>query len=150
MHCGFDKNLYLTSCLNAHNHNTCIRLLQTRFTARKRILHYFSRSPNTSTCCYCHSNHNNNRLKFMISVILSPAKCYTASACNNPSYKITEIASWEQFDYYDPKQNGSPIIWRIWTSCTQPRFRMRDLHALSPKLPVKQINKLAITNKRTT
>ena len=24
--CGFDKHLYLTSCLNAHNHNTCIRL----------------------------------------------------------------------------------------------------------------------------
>ena len=21
--CGFDKHLYLTSCLNAHNHNTC-------------------------------------------------------------------------------------------------------------------------------
>ena len=27
--CGFDKHLYLTSCLNAHNHNTCIRLAQT-------------------------------------------------------------------------------------------------------------------------
>ena len=27
--CGFDKHLYLTSCLNAHNHNTCIRLPQT-------------------------------------------------------------------------------------------------------------------------
>ena len=26
--CGFDKHLYLTSCLNAHNHNTCIRLAQ--------------------------------------------------------------------------------------------------------------------------
>ena len=24
--CGFDKHLYLTSCLNAHNSNTCIRL----------------------------------------------------------------------------------------------------------------------------
>ena len=24
--CGFDKHLYLTSCLNAYNHNTCIRL----------------------------------------------------------------------------------------------------------------------------
>ena len=21
--CGFDEHLYLTSCLNAHNHNTC-------------------------------------------------------------------------------------------------------------------------------
>ena len=27
--CGFDKHLYLTSCLNAHNHNICIRLAQT-------------------------------------------------------------------------------------------------------------------------
>ena len=27
--CGFDKHLYLTSCLNAHNHNKCIRLAQT-------------------------------------------------------------------------------------------------------------------------
>ena len=26
---------YLTSCLNAHNHNTCIRLAQTGCTARK-------------------------------------------------------------------------------------------------------------------
>ena len=33
--CGFDKHLYLTSCLNAHNHNTCIRLAQTGCTARK-------------------------------------------------------------------------------------------------------------------
>ena len=34
--CDFDKHLYLTTCLNAHNHNTCIRLLQTGCTARKR------------------------------------------------------------------------------------------------------------------
>ena len=33
--CGFDKHLYLTSCLNAHNHNTCVRLSQTGCTARK-------------------------------------------------------------------------------------------------------------------
>ena len=33
--CGFDKHLYLTSCLNARNHNTCIRLPQTGSTARK-------------------------------------------------------------------------------------------------------------------
>ena len=25
--CGFDKHLYLTNGLNAHNHNTCIRLV---------------------------------------------------------------------------------------------------------------------------
>ena len=31
--CGFSKHLYLTSCLNAQNHNTCIRLPQTACTA---------------------------------------------------------------------------------------------------------------------
>ena len=36
--CGFDKHLYLTSYLNAHNHNTRIRLLQTGCTARKMAL----------------------------------------------------------------------------------------------------------------
>ena len=36
--CGFDKHLYLTSCLNAHNHNTCMRLPQTGCTARKMAL----------------------------------------------------------------------------------------------------------------
>ena len=25
--CGFDKHLYLTSCLNARNHNKCVPLL---------------------------------------------------------------------------------------------------------------------------
>ena len=33
--CCFDKNLYLTSCLNAHDHNSCIWLPQTGCTARK-------------------------------------------------------------------------------------------------------------------
>ena len=32
--CGFDKHLYLTGCLNAHNHNTCVRLPQTGCPAR--------------------------------------------------------------------------------------------------------------------
>ena len=36
--CGFDKHLYRTSCLNAHNHNTCIRLSQTGCTARKLLV----------------------------------------------------------------------------------------------------------------
>ena len=31
--CSFDKHLYLTSCLNAHNHNTCTRLPETGCTA---------------------------------------------------------------------------------------------------------------------
>ena len=33
--CGFDKHLYLTSCLNEHNHNTCIPLPQTGCIGRK-------------------------------------------------------------------------------------------------------------------
>ena len=36
--CGFDKHLYMTSCLNAHNHNICICLPQTGCTARKMAL----------------------------------------------------------------------------------------------------------------
>ena len=36
---------------------------------------------------------------------MSPAKCSTASACNNPSDGVTEIARLEQFDYYNQKQN---------------------------------------------
>ena len=36
--CGFDKHLYLTSCLNAHNHNTFIRLPQTGCTVRNMAL----------------------------------------------------------------------------------------------------------------
>jgi len=36
---------------------------------------------------------------------LSPAKCSTASACNNPSDSITEIVRLEQLNYYNQKQN---------------------------------------------
>ena len=45
--CGFDKHLYLTSCLNAHNHNTCMRLPQTGYTARKMA--FFSISQDCQT-----------------------------------------------------------------------------------------------------
>ena len=48
--CGFDKYLlykYLTSCLNAHNHNTCIRLPQTGCTARKMGLFIISQDRQT-------------------------------------------------------------------------------------------------------
>ena len=45
--CGFDKHLYLTSCLNAHNHNTCIRLAQTGCTARKLALFIISQTRQT-------------------------------------------------------------------------------------------------------
>ena len=46
--CGFDKHLYLTSFLNAHNHNTCIRLPQTGCTARKIALFIISQDRQTS------------------------------------------------------------------------------------------------------
>ena len=45
--CGFDKHLYLTSCLNAHNHNTCIRLAQTGYTERKLALFIISQDRQT-------------------------------------------------------------------------------------------------------
>ena len=45
--CGFDKHLYLTSCLNAHNHNTCIRLSQTGCTVRKLALFIISKDHQT-------------------------------------------------------------------------------------------------------
>ena len=45
--CGFNKHLYLTSCLNAHNHNTCIRLPQTGCTARKMALFIISQHRQT-------------------------------------------------------------------------------------------------------
>ena len=58
--CSFDKHLYLTSCLTAHNHNTCIRLIkihvfryhcirlpQTGCTARKMALFIISQDRQT-------------------------------------------------------------------------------------------------------
>ena len=40
--CGFDKHLYMTSCINARKHNKCIRLYQTGCTARKMALFIIS------------------------------------------------------------------------------------------------------------
>ena len=45
--CGFDRHLYLTSCLNAHNHNTGIRLPQTGCTVRKMALFIISQDCQT-------------------------------------------------------------------------------------------------------
>ena len=45
--CGFDKHLYLTSYLNAHNHITCIRLAQIGCTARKLALFIISQNRQT-------------------------------------------------------------------------------------------------------
>ena len=47
--CGFDKHLYLTSCLNAHNHNTCIRLPQTDCRPTARIMTQFIISQDRQT-----------------------------------------------------------------------------------------------------
>ena len=45
--CAFDKHLYLTSCLNAHNHNTCIRLPPKGCYARKMALFIISQDRQT-------------------------------------------------------------------------------------------------------
>ena len=45
--CGFDKHLYLTSCLNAHNHNTRIRLPQTGCTTQNMALFIISQDSQT-------------------------------------------------------------------------------------------------------
>ena len=45
--CGFDKHLYVTSCLNAHHHNTCIRVPQTGCTARNVALFIISQDRQT-------------------------------------------------------------------------------------------------------
>ena len=45
--CGFDKHFYLTSCLNAHNHNICIRLPQTGCIERKMALFIISQDRQT-------------------------------------------------------------------------------------------------------
>ena len=45
--CDFVKHLYLTSCLNTHNHNTCMRLPQTGCTAIKMALFSISQDRRT-------------------------------------------------------------------------------------------------------
>ena len=104
--CGFDKHLYLTNCLNAHYHNTCIRLVPTGCTVRKMALFIISQDRHTqvlaavamATTIIIDSNS-------WFPWSLSPAKCSTAFACNNLSDCITEIVRLEQFDYYNQKQN---------------------------------------------
>ena len=51
--CGFDKHdIYLKSCLNAHNHNTGICLPQTGCTARKMALFIISQDCQTQVVKY--------------------------------------------------------------------------------------------------
>ena len=47
VHCCFDKHLYPTSCLNAHNHNRCVRLPQTGCITRKMALFIISQDRQT-------------------------------------------------------------------------------------------------------
>ena len=104
--CGFDKHLYLTSCPNAHNHSTCIRLPETGYTARKMAIFIISWDHQTQVL-------TGNAMATTIIIdynswfpwSLSLAKCSISSACNNPSDSITEIVRLEQFDYYNQKQN---------------------------------------------
>ena len=123
--CGFDKHLYLTSCLNAHSHNKCIRLPQTGCTGRKMVLFIISQDRQTQVLAddAMATNHN-NRLKLIIFVIIvTPTKCSIASAYNNHSDFITEIRYLEQFDYYNQKQNKVLYV------------NMENMDVMSPTAP---------------
>ena len=50
--CGFDKHVYLTSCLNAHNRNTCICLPETGCNARKMAVFIISQDRQTQVVKY--------------------------------------------------------------------------------------------------
>ena len=65
--CGFDKQLYLTSCLIAPNHNT----------TRKMALFTISQDRQTQVQAGdAMATTNNNRLKFMISVSIVTGKVF--------------------------------------------------------------------------
>ena len=75
--CGFDKHLYLTSCLNAHNHNTCIRLAQTGCTALKLALFLISQDRQTQVlAAIAMATTIIIDQKFMISVIIVTGKVF--------------------------------------------------------------------------
>ena len=79
LRCGFDKHLYLTNCLNAHNHTTCIRLPQTVYTARKMALFIIIEDRQTKVLAgdaMGMATTTNNRLQFMISVIIVTGKVF--------------------------------------------------------------------------
>ena len=77
VHCGFDKHLFMTSCLNVHNHNICIRLSQTGCTARKMALFIISQDRQIQVVPGdAMATNRNNRLQFMISVIIVTGKVF--------------------------------------------------------------------------
>ena len=103
----FDMQSYQTSCLNAHNHNTCTHLPPTRlYCPKDGILHYLSRSVNTSTSRQCHGNHHNNRLLWSF----LPAKCHTVSACNYPSEHVAIWGYLGRARLLQPKTKQGPIF----------------------------------------
>ena len=69
---------------------------------------------------YCYGNHHNNRLQFMISVVIVTGKVFHCSACNNPSDNITEIRYLVTVRLLRPNKTKSYMLtWSIWTSCPQ-------------------------------
>ena len=74
--CGFDKHLYLTSCLIACNHNKYV-FPQTGCTARKMAHFIINQDRQTQVrAATAKQPPYNNRLKFMISVIIVTGKVF--------------------------------------------------------------------------
>ena len=48
-----------------------------------------------------------------------PENCFTVSACNNPSDKITEKRYMGTVRLLQPKTKSYMLKWRMWTSCPQ-------------------------------
>ena len=116
------QHLYLISCLNAHNHNTCIHLPQNRlYSAKYGILNFLSRSPNTSTSRWCHGNHHNNQLKFMISVIIVTGKVFHCFCLKLSfgQYNYKTLFGDSSIITAKNKTKSYTLTWRIWTSCSQ-------------------------------
>ena len=95
---SFDKHLHVKSCLNAHNHNSCIRLSQTGCIVRKMALFIISQDRQTQV-----------QVPMATTIIIDPAKCSTASACNNPSDNITETRYLGTVRLLQTKTKQSPI-----------------------------------------
>ena len=108
--CGFVKHFYLTSCLNAHNHNTCTRLPQTGCAARKPALLIISQDCQTQVLAANAMATTiiidyNSRFPWS----LSPAKWSTVFVCNNPSDNIAELRYLGTVRLLRPKTKQSPI-----------------------------------------
>ena len=98
VHCTFDKLLYLTSCLNAQNHNMCTFVLNRFYCA---IMALFIINQDRQTHVLPASQH--------MFIHLSPVKCSIASACNNPSDNISEKRYFGIVRLLQPKTKQSHI-----------------------------------------